>query len=299
MVQKMRIQSASATAALLLAALCWGVATALSKLAIAELTPVDLFAIEVSTGAVCLGIAALVRGARPGRPSGPVVLLGVLEPGLAFLLVDIGLAHTAGTDGALLLSTDSLFTAGLAAAFLGERLGARLRLALAAGVAGAVLVSLHEDGGMSSLLGDGLVLAGSLSAAGYGVLARRVAPGRDTLSLTAVQMLVAAAIALAAAAGSFAGHHSHLGQADAAHLVAALAVGILASMPFLLYNAAIARVTATAAGLTLSLVPLFGTLASLLLLGEALTAVQLAGGACVVAAAAIAATGPEPDGGLA
>ena len=70
-------------------------------------------------------------------------------------------------------------------------------------------------------------------------------------------------------------------------------------IPFLLYNAAIARVTATAAGLTLSLVPLFGTLASLLLLGEALTAVQLAGGVCVIAAAALAATGGESDGGLA
>jgi drug/metabolite transporter (DMT)-like permease len=292
--------SRTAPMGLLLAAFCWGVSLALSKVAIAQLTPVDLFAIEVSTGAVFLGIAALVRGARPSRPSGSVLLLGLLEPGLAFLLFDIGLAHTAATDGALLISTDSLFTAGLAAAFLGERLGPRLRLALAAGVAGSVLVSLDAGGGMTSLGGDVLVLAASLSAAGYGVLAKRVAPGRDTLSLTAVQMLVAAAIALAAAAGSFAGHHSHLGHADAGHLTAALGVGILASVvPFLLFNAAIARVTATAAGLTLTLVPLFGTLASLLLLGEQLTGVQLAGGVCVLAAAALAATGGEPEGGFA
>jgi drug/metabolite transporter (DMT)-like permease len=284
--------SRTASLGLLLAALCWGVSTAFSKVAIAQLTPVDLFAIEVTTGALFLGVAALVRGARPAWPDRRVVLLGVLEPGLAFLLFDIGIVHTAATDGALLLSTDSLFTAGLAAAFLGERLGPRLRLALAAGVAGSVLVSLDASGGMSSLMGDVLVLAGSLSAAGYGVLARRVAPGRDTLSLTAAQMLVAAAIALAAAAGSFAGHHSHIGQADAGHLAAALLVGILASVvPFLIYNAVIARVTATSAGLTLSLVPLFGTLASLLLLDEGLSVVQLAGGAFVVAAAALAATG--------
>jgi drug/metabolite transporter (DMT)-like permease len=297
MVQKIRTQPRAAALALLVAALCWGVSTALSKVAIAQLAPVDLFAIEVSTGAVCLGVAALARGARPGRPDGRVMLLGVLEPGLAFLLFDVGIAHTAATDGALLLSTDSLFTAGLAAAFLGERLGPRLRLALAAGVAGSVLVSLNAGGGMGSLAGDALVLAASLSAAGYGVLARRVAPGRDTLSLTAVQMLVAAAIALAAAAGTLAGHHSRLGQADAGHLAAALGVGILASVvPFVLYNAAIARVTATAAGLTLTLVPLFGTLAALVLLHEGLTGVQLAGGACVLAAAGLAATA---DGGVA
>jgi drug/metabolite transporter (DMT)-like permease len=284
-------------AALLLASLSWGIATALSKVAIAQLAPLDLFAIEVSTGAVCLGIAAFLRGARPGWPSASVVLLGVLEPGLAFVLFDIGIAHTAATDGALLLSTDTLFTVALAAAFLGERLDRRLRIALAAGVGGSVLVSLDAGGGMSSITGDALVLAGSLSAAGYGVLARRVAPGRDTFSLTAAQMLVAAAMAVAAAAGNAAGHHSHLAHADAGHLAAALAVGILASVvPFVLYNAAITRVTATAAGLTTSLVPLFGTLASLVFLGEQLSGVQLAGGACVVAAAALAATSSEPEG---
>jgi drug/metabolite transporter (DMT)-like permease len=84
MVQNVR----TATVALVLASVCWGVSTALSKVAIAQLGPVDLFAIEVSTGAVCLGVAALARGARPGRPSAQVVLLGVLEPGLAFLLFD-------------------------------------------------------------------------------------------------------------------------------------------------------------------------------------------------------------------
>src|SRR5262249_31054055 len=93
--------SRTATAGVLLAAPLWGVSTAFSKVAIAQLTPVDLFAIEVSTGALFLGIAAVARGARPRRPSAPVLLLGVLEPGLAFLLFDIGIAHTAATDGAL------------------------------------------------------------------------------------------------------------------------------------------------------------------------------------------------------
>ena len=105
-----------------------------------------------------------------------------------------------------------------------------------------------------------LVVAASLSAAGYGVLAKRVVPGRDALSLTAVQLLVAAAIALPLAAAAAADHHSHLGHAGAGHLLAALAVGVFASVvPFLLYNAAIDRVTASVAGLVLTLVPLFGT----------------------------------------
>ncbi len=292
----MRGRPSSPVLFLVLASLSWGVSTALSKVAIEQITPLDLFGIEVTTGALCLGGAALARGARPSRPSPGVLFLGVLEPGLAFLLFDIGIAHTAATHGALLLSTDSVFTIALAAALLGERPDRRLGFALAVGVAGSVLVSLHSDGSMASLGGDVLVVAASLSAAGYGVLAKRVVPGRDALSLTAVQMLVAAAIALPLAAAAAAGHHSHLGHAGAGHLLAALAVGVFASVvPFLLYNAAIDRVTASVAGLVLTLVPLFGTVASLVLLSESLGTVQLAGGAFVMLAAGLAATSVERE----
>ena len=276
----------------MLASLSWGLSTALSKVAVEQLTSIDLFGVEVTTGALCLGAAALARGARPARPSAAVLLLGVLEPGVAYLLFDIGIAHTAATHGALLLSTDSVFTIALAAVLLGERIDRRLGLALAAGVAGSVLVSLRGGGGStSSAVGDLLVVAASLGAAGYGVLAKRVAPGRDALSLTAVQMLVAATIGLPLVAVAAAGHHSHLGQAGAGHLLAALAVGVFASVvPFLLFYSAIDRVTASVAGLVLTLVPLFGTVASVVLLSERLGAVQFAGGAFVVLAAGLAAT---------
>src|SRR4051812_32322756 len=119
-----------------LAALSWGVSTALSKLAVEQLTSLDLFAIEVGTGALFLGAAAYARGVRPGRPSRDVVALGVLEPGLAFLLFDLGITRTAATHGALLLSTDTLFTVALAWALLEERIDRRIVAALAAGLAG-------------------------------------------------------------------------------------------------------------------------------------------------------------------
>ena len=89
----------------------------------------------MTTGALCLGGAALARGARPARPSA-AVLLGVLEPGVAYLLFDVGIAHTAATHGALLLDIDSVFTIALAAALLGERIYLLVAFALAAGVTG-------------------------------------------------------------------------------------------------------------------------------------------------------------------
>src|SRR5947209_2124933 len=105
---------------LLLASLSSGLATALSKVALKHVTSLDLFAVDITLGAVFLSIVAFARGARPARPAPVVVLLGILEPGLAYLLFDIGLTHTAATHGALLLTTDTLFTVGLAATLLGE-----------------------------------------------------------------------------------------------------------------------------------------------------------------------------------
>ena len=286
----------SPVALLLLAALSWGLSAALTKVALEQVSPLDLFAVEVAMGALVLCAAALARGARPSRPSIPVLALGILDPGLAILLFDFGLVHTAATHGALLLATDSLFTVALAVVLLGERVGGRVVVALAAGFAGSALLSLDSGGTMSTLSGDALVVAAALSAAVYAALARRVVAGRNALSLTAEQMLGAAVVALPLAAVMIAAGHSHLTHADAGHLLVTMTVALLSSVvPFVLYNIAIGGVTATSAALVLTLVPLFGALASVVLLGEHLAAAQLAGGAFVVVAAGLATIGVDAE----
>jgi drug/metabolite transporter (DMT)-like permease len=123
------------------------------------------------------------------------------------------------------------------------------------------------------------------------VLAKGAAARHDPVALTAGQMFVAAGIAIPLAAGAALAHHSHLGHAAAGHLGVAVAVGLLASVvPFVLYNAAIDRVSVSISGLVLTLVPLYGALASVVVVGETLAAWQLVGGAFVLLAAALAAT---------
>jgi drug/metabolite transporter (DMT)-like permease len=143
---------------LLLASLSWGVSAALSKVALEQLAPLDLLAIEVATGALSLCAVAIARGACPRRPHPAVVLLGVLEPGLSFLLYDVGLAHTTATHGALLLSTETVFTVALAIVLLGERLDARLSIALAA------IALLNERLGLGQLVGGGFIVTAATLA---------------------------------------------------------------------------------------------------------------------------------------
>jgi inner membrane transporter RhtA len=81
--------------------------------------------------------------------------------------------------------------------------------------------------------------------------------------------------------------HTSLGRADADHLAIAVSVGLLGSVfPFLLFNAAISKITATLAGLLLTLIPVFGSATSIFLLGETIGIPQVVGGALVILAAA-------------
>ena len=276
------------------ACISWGLSTALTKVVLEQLTPVDLFGIEVAVSAAPLALLALVRGARPGGPSPVLLLLGVLEPGLTYLLFDLGVERTAASHAALLLALDAPATLVLAVAFLSERVDLPLAASLALGVGGTVLVTWHADGAEASLTGDILVIGSTLTGAAFGVLARHAAPNRDPVVVTAVQMLGALFVAVPVFVVSFARGASSIRAADGAHLALAVAVGLLGGViPFLLFNRAITRVPATRAGLVLVLVPVVGAGASVLLLTERISGVAVSGGVLAVAGAALAALRTE------
>lgn len=284
------------------ACISWGLSTALTKIVLEQLTPVDLFGIEVLVSAVPLALLALIRGARPGRPSPVLLLLGVLEPGLTYLFFDLGVGRTAASHAALLLALDAPATLVLAVAFLSERVDPPLVASLALGVTGTVLVTWRAGGGDASLTGDVLVIGSALTGAAFGVLARRAAPNRDLVVMTAVQMLGALSVAVPVFVVSFVRRASSIGTADGAHLTLAVAVGLLGGViPFLLFNRAIARVPATQASLVLVLIPVVGAGASVLFLAERISGLAVAGGVLALAGAAMAALraddGPPTIGG--
>jgi drug/metabolite transporter (DMT)-like permease len=284
------VRRQAAVGKLILACLSWGFSTALTKIVLDQLTPVDLFGIEILVSAIPLAFLAVARGARPSRPDPMLLVLGVLEPGLTYVLFDLGVRRTTASHAALLLALDSPATLALAVMFLRERINLPLLTSLVMGIAGSVLVTWHSDGAGSSLIGDALVIGSSLTAASYGVLARHVAPGRDPVVVTAVQMLGALMIAVPIFVTSAARGDSHIASADVAHLALATTVGLLGGIiPFLLFNDAITELTASRAGLIGVLVPVIGAAASILLLDEKITALALTGGCFALVAALIAA----------
>lgn len=274
-----------------IAAASWAIATVLTKVALSELAPLDLLGIELASSAVAMGCLLAVRG-KPFLPRAwPVfVLIGVLEPGLAFGLFDFGLARTGAADGAILIASQSLVGVVLARALLGERVSTVTRTAVAVGFLGSALVGLAQAGNGTTVTGDVLVLAASAAAAGAGVGVRRMSAQADNLAATTTQLMSAALVAGPLIFVADVGGRSELGRADWAHLLAAVATGLLGgAVPFLAFNLAIRDLTVAHAGLILNLIPVLAAAAAVSLLGERLHWPEIVGGALVVAAATVAA----------
>ncbi len=98
-----------------LAALCWGSATVMSKGALDQVPPIALLVIQLASSLAFLWTLLLVRGVRTGaiRDAFRIAWLGLLEPGIAFVLALIGLAYTKAGIATLIASLgDSLIALG-------------------------------------------------------------------------------------------------------------------------------------------------------------------------------------------
>jgi drug/metabolite transporter (DMT)-like permease len=270
-----------------IAATSWAAATVLTKVALRELAPLDLLGIELFSSAIAMGSLLVARG-RPLLPRNwPLfALLGVLEPGLSFGLFDFGLSRTGAADGAILIASQSLFGVLLARVLLGERVSPVTRAAVAVGFAGSALVGLAATGNGASLGGDLLVLAASAAAASNGVGVRRLSADADTLAATTAQLIAAALFAAPVILIAASGGRTQLANVDFAHLIVAVATGLLGgAVPFLAFNRAIRDLTVAHAGLILNLIPVLAAGGAVAALGERLRWPEIVGGLLVVAAA--------------
>jgi len=274
-----------------MAASSWAIATVLTKVALAELGPLDLLGIELVSSAIAMGCLLVARG-KPFLPDAwPVfAVIGMLEPGLSFGLFDFGLARTGAADGAILIASQSLFGVLLARVLLGERISPLTRAGVTIGFVGSALIGLAETGHGTTLGGDLLVLAASAAAAAAGVGVRRMSAEADNLAATTTQLVSAALLAGPLILVADLGGRSHVGAADRGHLLAAVATGLLGgAVPFLAFNLAIRDLTVAHAGLILNLIPVLAAAIAVVTLGERLHWPEILGGALVIGAVTLTA----------
>jgi probable blue pigment (indigoidine) exporter len=271
--------------ALVLAAAAWGTGTVVAKRAVAEIPPLTLLAIQLAASLVALVVLMRVRRISIVDPSAPALLgrLGILNPGLAYALSLLGLAHISASLSVLLWALEPILILVLAAWFLSERIGPVVLGLSFVAISGLLLVA-YEPGTAGSAIGVTLTIAGVVCCAIYTVVTRRwIATSDSTAPVVIAQQAHALAVALIAVVGLWiAGgavrpdHVSPIGWASA------IGSGVLYyAVAYWLYLFALRTVPASLAAASFYLVPVFGVAAGFLLLDERLDPGQWLGVAVV------------------
>ena len=272
---------------LIVAAACWGTATAISKRAVDELPPLTLLVIQLAASTAGLALLMRWRGIPWREPGASVLLgrLGVLNPGIAYLLSLLGLVTITASLSVLLWALEPILILLLAAVTLREPVGARLLVGSAVAVVGVVVIAF-DPGAAGSLVGVALTVAGVACCAVYTIVARRFVGTADgTVAVVARQQLYAlATIGTGLALVVLAGGRIVDQTPSAVAVLSAVTSGLLYfAIAYWFYLSALRDVPASVAASSFFLIPAFGLAASFVLLGESLDPRQWLGVAIAVA----------------
>ena len=273
-------------AALVGAAVCWGLGTVVSKAALADFAPVVLLAVQLASSLAVLTVLMGWKGI-PLRGDGPALLgrLGLLNPGAAYALGLLGLVSITASVSVLLWALEPMMIMLLAAVVLRERITPSLVLLSIAAVVGIALVVYDAAAIGAEAVGIVLGLAGVACCAAYTVITRRYIPdARETSQVVLSQQAYALGLALALVlVAAVAGGSPMPASVTPPALVSAILSGVLYyAAAYWLYLGALRRVPASIAAGSFYLIPIVGVAAGALVLGERLGPSQWLGALIVL-----------------
>ncbi|HVK81786.1 MAG TPA: DMT family transporter [Verrucomicrobiae bacterium] len=225
------------------------------------------------------------------RHAGIVILLAVLGVGAFNALLYSGLHHTTATNGLLLQAAIPPLVLVCNALFFRERSSLMQILGVALAALGVVIIVLRADlhllRNFSFGIGDLMILAAVVAWALYTSLLR-LRPSVHPLSFLAISFLIG--VLCMAPLAAFEWLNGDIPQSTPAVLGAFVYVAIFPSVvAYTLFNAAVAKIGAGAAGQTIALMPLLGAGLASLLLREPLHAYHFYGMALIIAGLALGA----------
>ena len=272
----------------------WGSSFLFIKVALGEMTPV-----QIVTGRLVLGAAVLWALLAPRGRSGltalsewrPLLVMAVVANVLPFALITWGEQAISSGLAAVLNATTPLFTAALAAALVpDEKLNALRAAGILVGFGGvAVIVGAEPEA--TELAGQlAVVVASLLYAAGF-IYARRRITGRrhSPVELSAVQLSLASAVVFPIAVWDTALRPPDLTLAATASVAALgmLGTGIAYILLYRLLN----DVGPISASFVTYLLPIYGVVLGWVVLDERLGWNSLVGGLLVIGGIALAEAG--------
>jgi drug/metabolite transporter (DMT)-like permease len=267
--------------ALGLASLMWGTADVAGKLAMDGIPPVTLAALRFAVALIVLWPLARRTG-LPRVPATVVAPLGLTGVALTFLLQNMGLARTEASNASLLQGAVPMFGVVFAVILLHEHLGLRRLVSVGIAALGVAAITLPGSNGIERPgLGDALVLASAGCFAIFIVMGRTAFPRYGTFPVLAGMATWGLAALIPAAAFELSrAQPTSVGLSEAG-LVIYLGVGCSA-LTYALWGYALCHLEAASAAMFDALIPVVGVVAAMVVLRDAPTMWQLAGGTLVL-----------------
>ena len=277
---------------LILANILWAASYVAAKFALRDTSLNIMLALRMGIAALILLplLIARRRDLRLIRQSLPQLLILALVGFVINKLLEYGgLALTTASDVALLIASESIFTAILSWVLLRERFKPLAGFALLLGFIGVYLIversfspNIPSGGGIWRIIGDLLVILALLIEAFYTVRGKVLLIKYPPLLITAASIVISTLFWMPVAAWEFLSVGWHpLG------LMAWLSIGWMALMStaiaYLAWFQGLAKVDGSAAASTLFIQPLLGTILAIMLLHDQLTPMTIIGGILIIA----------------
>lgn len=267
----------------------WGLGTVLTKIALDEFSSWVLLPFQLICSVVFLGILLFFTRDRKittqqTHSYGKVALLGVLNPGIAYALGLSGLARIPASISVVLWAVEPLLIMLIAFVFIRASVRGEVIIAVILATIGVLLI-IGRPSGHSELAGVLLTLSAVGACAGYSIILNLINVKEESLRIVFVQQLSASvfAVALMSLQLVFRGLPSmrlspwRIGEASIAGI-------FYYGIAFWMYVSGLRRTTAARAGTFLTLIPVFGLVFSIILLGECMNERQLVGSVIVIGA---------------
>ena len=263
--------------ALLLLSALWGASFIYIRVAVPALGPFVLVELRVGLAAVVLALCAALVGRLPKlrRRWRQFVLLGAVNVAIPFSLISTAEINLTASLAAILNSTTVMFTAVVAAVWMGDALTARKLVGVALGIVGVTVLVGWDPITMNwtVALSVGAMLAASLAYALGSIYAKRTIADSPPLAIASGQLTAAAMLMLPLAAVS-------APEQSPSTIVVLSVLGLAlpsTAVAYMLYFRLIANVGPTSTSTVTLLVPLFGLLFGVVLLDEPVGVGTLAG----------------------
>jgi drug/metabolite transporter (DMT)-like permease len=273
--------------AMLVVCLIWGLNFSITKLALEQIPPLPFTAIRFVAASLLLWLVLrLVEGPAKLPPGAlkTLILLGMLGNTCYQLTFTLGLARTAATNSALILSTLPTVVAVFAGALGLERITPRMWCGIGLGTLGVMLVIATSGVGFEAgtLIGDLMTVVAVLCWAGYTVGLRAVPGEISPLRVTTITTVAGTpALLLAGVPGMV--HLDWKAVELESWLALAYAAVLSLVVAYLLWNRSVKAVGGTRTAIYMCVTPLVAAGGAWLLLGERLHPLQGVGAVLIIA----------------